>query len=83
MALLASNFVGKGKTDEVRRWSKVQKNFITVKRSEVVQLYNGSMGGVDKMDFLIQLYRVYIRSQKWTLRVIFHYAGLAVKKIVG
>ena len=36
------------------------------------------MGGVDKMDFLIQLYRIFIRSRKWTLRVIFHFVSVAV-----
>ena len=78
VVLLASNFVGKGQINDVRRWSKAQKQFITVKRSEVVKLYNGSMGGVDKMYFLIQLYRIFIRSRKWTLRVIFHYVSVAV-----
>ena len=36
------------------------------------------MGGVDKSDFLIALYRTFIRSKKWTLRVIFHYFNLGV-----
>ena len=36
------------------------------------------MGGVGKSDFLIALYRTFIRSRKWTLRVIFHYFNLAV-----
>lgn len=43
-------------------------------RPEVRKLYNSSMDGVDKMDFLIQLYRIHIRSRKWPLRVIFHYS---------
>nr|CAI5841839.1 unnamed protein product [Callosobruchus analis] len=36
------------------------------------------MGGVDKTDFLIQLYRIFIRSRKWTLRVIFHFVTMSI-----
>lgn len=76
--LMASNFVGKGSVGQVRRWSKTRKEYIQVNRPEVIKLYNASMGGVDKMDFLIQLYRIFIRSRKWTLRVIFHFVTVAV-----
>ena len=40
--------------------------------------YNKSMGGVDKLDFLISLDRIHIKSKKWTLRVIFHFVDLSV-----
>ena len=30
------------------------------------------MGGVDKLDQLINYYRIFIRSRKWTLRMIVH-----------
>ena len=36
------------------------------------------MGGVDKLDFLLSLYRIHIKSKKWTLCVIFHFIDLAV-----
>lgn len=75
---LASNFVGIEPEDEVRRWDRKEGQFIMVKRPAVVRLYNLSMGGVDKSDFLIALYRTFIRSKKWTLRVIFHYFNLGV-----
>lgn len=69
---LASNFVGSGATDEVRRWDSSNKQYINISRPEVVKLYNHAMGGVDVMDQMIGLYRIYIRSKKWTLRMIFH-----------
>jgi len=78
LVIMASNFVGRGQTDVVKRWDKTKKEYVEVQRPEVIRLYNKSMGGVDKMDFLIQLYRIFIRSRKWTLRVIFHYVNLAV-----
>ena len=30
------------------------------------------MGGVDKLDMLISLYRIFLKSRKWTLRMLFH-----------
>lgn len=75
---LASNFLGIDDEDEVPRWSKTDGAYINVKRPAVVREYNRSMGGVDKTDFLISLYRTSIRSRKWTLRVITHFMNLAV-----
>ncbi|KAJ8953511.1 hypothetical protein NQ318_023634 [Aromia moschata] len=62
---MASNFIGVGNTDKVRR-------------PEIIKKYNASMGGVDKVDFLIGLYRIFIRSRKWTLRLIFHAIDMAI-----
>ena len=61
--VLASNFVGVGDEDEVARWQKKDGQFVTVKRPEVVKKYNKAMGGVDKLDQLISLYRIAIRSR--------------------
>ena len=76
--VLASNFVGVGNIDEVRRWDKKAHSFVMVKRPEIVQNYNESMGGVDKLDQLISLYRTFIKSRKWTLRMVTHAIDLAV-----
>ncbi|GBN67016.1 Retrovirus-related Pol polyprotein from transposon 297 [Araneus ventricosus] len=76
--VLASNFLGINKEDEVQRWSKESKSFIKVKRPEIVRRYNSGMGGVDLLDQLIALYRTNIRSKKWTLRMIFHAVDLAI-----
>jgi hypothetical protein len=75
---LASNFVGIGKADEVRRWDKKTNSYIMVHRPEIVKLYNASMGGVDKIDQLISLYRTFIKSRKWPLRMISHAFDLAI-----
>jgi hypothetical protein len=76
--VLASNFVGVGDEDEVARWQKKDGQFVTVKRPEVVKKYNKAMGGVDKLDQLISLYRIAIRSRKWSLRMITHAFDVAV-----
>ncbi|XP_040072993.1 piggyBac transposable element-derived protein 2-like [Ixodes scapularis] len=75
---LASNFVAVENEETARRWSKADKCFLDIKRPAVVGAYNRSMGGVDKVDFLVALYRTTIRSRKWTLRMIFHFMNLAV-----
>ncbi|XP_039300093.1 piggyBac transposable element-derived protein 3-like, partial [Nilaparvata lugens] len=75
---LGSNFIGKGEFDTCRRWDKKQNRYIDVPRPQCVQLYNASMGGVDKLDFLVALYRTFIRSKKWTLRMFTHALDLAV-----
>jgi len=63
--VLASNFVGVGHEDEIERWDKKERQFVKVKRPEVVKKYNRGMGGVDKLDQLISLYRIDIKSRKW------------------
>lgn len=47
-------------------------------RPECIALYNKQMGGVDKLDFLASLYRSYIRSKKWTVRLISHAFDIAL-----
>ncbi|KAL7396481.1 hypothetical protein ABVT39_006460 [Epinephelus coioides] len=76
--LMASNFVGVGRMDEVQRWDKKKAQFVMVSRPEVVKLYNEAMGGVDLLDQLVSLYRTEIRSKKWTLRMITHAFDMAV-----
>lgn len=36
------------------------------------------MGGVDKIDQLISYYPIFIRSRKWTLRMIIHSFDMAI-----
>lgn len=65
--LCASNYVSVGDNDTCKRWDKTQKQFIHIPRLEAIKLYNNGMGGVDKLDFLITIYRIFIRARKWTL----------------
>lgn len=55
-----------------------KKKYITVERSEIIKLYNKNMGGVDKIDQLIAYYHIFIKSKKWTLRMIFHAIDMAM-----
>lgn len=76
--LLASNFTGIGEEDEVKRWEKRSKSYLQIKRPEIIKKYNHAMGGVDLLDQMIGLYRIFIRSKKWTLRMMFHAFDLAI-----
>lgn len=67
---LVSNFVGSGNSETIQRWDKKTKLYVDVERSEIVALYNQFMGGVDKVDQLISYYRTFIRSKKWTMRIV-------------
>lgn len=68
----ASNFMRLGAVDNCCRWNKPTKEYGNVSRPEVVQKYNLNMGGVDKLDCMMSLYRTFIRSRKWTLRMFTH-----------
>ena len=57
------------------RWVK---DISTTEKTElncpgVVQHYNFAMGGVDKMDSLIALYRIFFKSRKFYHRFFFHF----------
>lgn len=75
---MGSNFVGIGTSDKAKRWDKKLKRKIDVTRPEIISLYNSGMGGVDLLDQLISYYRIFIRSRKWPLRLIFHFVDFAV-----
>lgn len=75
--VMASSYKGLGTPDTCKRWDKSQKEYKQVPRPEVIKDYNHCMGGVDKLDFLITLYRTFIRSRKWTLRMFTHAIDLA------
>ncbi|KAG5879743.1 hypothetical protein JTB14_021492 [Gonioctena quinquepunctata] len=74
---LASNYVGKGEEDVVKRWDKNHSKYIEVTRPEIIHDYNHGMGGVDLMDHLMSYYRIFIRSKKWPPRVIMHMVDFA------
>lgn len=75
--LLGSNFITSGVPDEVKRYDKKEKAYITINRPEIVKKYNQSMGGVDKHDQLVSFFRTFIKSKKWTMRMVTHAFDMA------
>lgn len=47
-----------------KRWSSASKKEVQIPQPHVISSYNKFMGGVDKLDWLIQKYRIAIRSKK-------------------
>ena len=76
--VLASNFAGVGKEEKVNRWDKTEKAYVDISGPEVIGIYNKTMGGVDKTDMLVSLYRTFIRSRKWTLRMVMHGIDISI-----
>lgn len=75
---MASNCTGAGIVTSVPRWDKNTKTYVEVKAPEIVTNYNKHMGGVDVLDQLLEYYRTFIKTRKWTLKVIIHFIDLAV-----
>jgi hypothetical protein len=75
---LASNFVGKYDELQATRWDKNSKKYVVINQPEIVHKYNNGMGGVDLLDQKMSYYRIFIKSKKWTLRLIFHFLDLAI-----
>jgi Transposase IS4 len=75
-----SNFVGKS----VNRWDKTKKVYVPVQQPEVIQPYGYGYGWSSFLDQLISFYRIFMKSKKWTIRVISHFSDFAVcAKITG
>lgn len=75
---LASNCIGVGTLDKAHWFDKVSKQKISIDRPQIVKDYNLNMGGVDLMNQMISYYRIFIRSKKWTLRMITHFIDFAI-----
>lgn len=49
---------------------KKEKIPLQVEIPNIISFYNANMSGVDSFDQMVSYYRVEIKSQKWTLRMI-------------
>ncbi|KAH9374626.1 hypothetical protein HPB48_014673 [Haemaphysalis longicornis] len=74
----APTVVGVGEPTTVKRWSESTKQHVDIPCPEIITKYKESMGGVDKMDFLLSLYPLKQRTRKWPVRVISHFTSFAL-----
>lgn len=77
--MVASNSHSVEPAKSVQRWSSKQKKHITIKQPQLIHKYNQYMGGVDRADQNISLYRTSIRGKKWYFPLIAHSLDLAMQ----
>lgn len=76
--LVASNCTSADDTTFVKRWDRNSACFIDVSAPKTIANYNRYMGGVDILDQSMEYYRTFIKTRKWTLKVILHFFDLAL-----
>ena len=62
---VASNHLGVQPLANVNRWSSSLKKHIAIPQPALITQYNRGMGGTDRMDQNLNLYRIAIRNKKW------------------
>lgn len=75
---LMSTVYGADPVSPVKRWSKTEGQFVNVSCQAIVVTYNKNMGGVDTLNQLIEVYRTWFKTRKWTLKVILHFLDVVV-----
>ena len=75
---LASTFTAVEPETSVKRWSSKEKKTISVPCPAIISEYNKSMGGVDLMDMLLNLYLIDRKSKKWYMKLFYHLIGISV-----
>ena len=77
--ILASSAYGCGPVEHVKRWGqkKKEKRYVKVPAPRIVREYNKRMGGFDVCDQLMESYRSFYKTRKWTLiKVFIHFIDL-------
>lgn len=69
---VATNFDTVHPLHQVGRFSRQTKKKIQVSQPHLIQSYNKHMGGIDRADQNISLYRTSIRGKKWYFPIIAH-----------
>lgn len=76
--LMISTAFGREPETEVQRWNKTEKKRTGISCPAVVKSYNEHMGGVDVCDQMMEYYRSFFRTRKWTVKAILHLFDLAI-----
>jgi len=62
---IASNHIGVSPVTTARRWSSAKKSQVNITQPAAIAKYNRCMGGTDRMDQNLNLYRISVCSRKW------------------
>ena len=75
---IGSTTYGVHRQSTLRRYSKEHKKRIQIQCPNVVYEYNKNMGGVDKSNYLVSLYRLKYKSRKWYMPIFFYYIDICL-----
>lgn len=76
---VASNSLQVYPTNLVKRYSHKEKRKVNIEQPSIIKTYNINMGGVDRCDQNISLYRISIRGKKWYFPLICHCIDMALQ----
>ncbi|XP_067635184.1 piggyBac transposable element-derived protein 3-like [Eurosta solidaginis] len=62
---------------KAKRFSQQQKKYIMIDQPAIIKSYNQNMGGVDRSDQNIGLYRTSVRGKKWYFSLFSHCLDMA------
>lgn len=74
---VASNSETVEPLNKAKRFSQQQKKYIQIDQPKIIKTYNQNMGGVDRSDQNIGLYRTSIRGKKWYFSLFAHCLDMA------
>lgn len=75
--LIASNHLSINPEGVVKRYDSKHKKYITIKCPNIIKKYNQHMNGVDVSDQLMEYYRAFFKSRKWTVKIEYHFIDLS------
>lgn len=76
---VASSVHGVQPTRQTERYSVAQKMRVKINQPRAIEQYNRFMGGVDRMDQNVSLYRIGIRSKKWWWPMLAGFIDMAMQ----
>ena len=64
----------------MKRYDRKNKSYVEVERPSLIRYYNHNIGGDDKPDMLLSLYRTHLKTKKWHKWILFNFLVVAVVK---
>lgn len=78
IVIMATNFDKINPVHRVSRFSKKERTRILINQPHMVNHYNHNMGGIDRADQNVSLYRVSIKGKKWYFPIFCYMVDLSM-----
>ena len=80
---ILSSGAGVGPMSTVSRYDKQSKSKKDVSCLNVMKCYNSKMGGVDKSDMLVHLYKTPLQAHRWYMQILGYLIDMCVYAMHG